>query len=171
MDLLTPVHHMNVDAILTAFNDCQVEYLLIGGMNFLLRHAPVLTFDVDLWIHDTPENLGRCETALGRLEAEWGADDADWGPVGTRRPGWLTRQGVFALLSPQGPIDVFRSVPGLGDWRGSRVRAVPVTTASGAQCWAIDDRDLLRCQMALPAEIRKADRIAALQRFLQEGAR
>ena len=55
---------MNVDQILRAFNETQVEYILIGGMNFLLRHAPILTFDVDLWIDDTPENRARCEAAL-----------------------------------------------------------------------------------------------------------
>jgi hypothetical protein len=29
---------MNVDKILGTFGDCGVDYLLIGGMNFLLRH-------------------------------------------------------------------------------------------------------------------------------------
>jgi hypothetical protein len=34
---------MNVDHVLRTFADCGVEYLLIGGMNFLLRREPVLT--------------------------------------------------------------------------------------------------------------------------------
>ena len=34
---------MNIDHILQMFNASEVEYLLIGGMNFLLRHEPVLT--------------------------------------------------------------------------------------------------------------------------------
>ena len=40
---------MNVDEILAALNAERVDYLLIGGMNFLLRHIPELTFDVDIW--------------------------------------------------------------------------------------------------------------------------
>ena len=28
---------MNIDHILQTFNVCEVDYLLIGGMNFLLR--------------------------------------------------------------------------------------------------------------------------------------
>jgi hypothetical protein len=52
---------MTVDQILETFNRRQAGYLLIGGMNFLLRHQPVLTFDVDLWVADTPENLRRTE--------------------------------------------------------------------------------------------------------------
>ena len=39
---------MNVDHILETLNGHQVVYLLIGGMNFLLRHTPVLTYDVDV---------------------------------------------------------------------------------------------------------------------------
>jgi hypothetical protein len=38
---------MNIDHILQTFNTCEVDYLLIGGMNFLLRHEPVLTYDID----------------------------------------------------------------------------------------------------------------------------
>ena len=37
---------MNVDAMLRVLNEEQVDYLLIGGMNFLIRHLPKLTFDV-----------------------------------------------------------------------------------------------------------------------------
>jgi hypothetical protein len=50
---------MNVDEILQTLNEGQVDYLLIGGMNFLIRHLPELTFDVDIWVRDDTENLGR----------------------------------------------------------------------------------------------------------------
>ena len=53
---------MNVDRILETFNRHQVACLLIGGMNFLLRHQPVLTFDIDLWISD--EDMLACQLAL-----------------------------------------------------------------------------------------------------------
>lgn len=46
--------------MLTAFNAAGVEYMLIGGMNYLLRHDPVLTFDVDVWINDAEGNRARC---------------------------------------------------------------------------------------------------------------
>jgi len=44
---------MNVDAILDSLNAQGVDYILIGGMNFLLRHVPELTFDVDIWVNDS----------------------------------------------------------------------------------------------------------------------
>ena len=93
---------MNVDQILKTLNAHQVAYILIGGMNFLLRHAPVLTYDVDLWIEDTPENLRRCEQALAELQAQWGPSEKDWGPVAGKASGWLGSQPVFCLTSPHG---------------------------------------------------------------------
>ena len=154
---------MNVDQILETMNEHGVRYFLIGGMNFLLRHAPVLTYDVDLWIDDTQENRDRCEKALATLQAEWGASEEDWGPVAERPPGWLARQGVFCLTSPHGAIDIFRSVRGLGPWRETRQTAQPGTTAAGTLYLGLSDEDMLKCQMALPESSRNPDRIRALR--------
>src|SRR5688572_19089959 len=99
---------MDVDLILQAMNARQVDYLLVGGMNFMLRHAPTMvTFDVDLWIENEPANIARCELALADLQAEWGATDADWGPVSQKPKGWLNRQYVFSLNTPHGALDIF----------------------------------------------------------------
>jgi hypothetical protein len=92
---------MNVDHILNTLNQHGVSYLLIGGMNFLLRHLPLSTYDVDVWIEDRFDNRRRCETALAALDAEWGRTDADWGPVAKLPAGWLDQQGVFSLNSPR----------------------------------------------------------------------
>ena len=109
---------MNVDLILDTLNRHHVDYLLIGGMNFLLRHQPALTFDVDVWIDDTDENRARCEAALGELGAEWGRTDAERGPVANRAPGWLAQQGVFSVNSA--PRD--RSMSSAA-WRGWQPRS------------------------------------------------
>lgn len=141
---------------------------MIGGMNFLLRHAPVLTFDVDLWIEDTPENLRRCEHALAELQAAWGRSEEDWGPVAQKEPGWLQTQVVFCLTSPHGAIDIFRAVKGLDDWAACRRTALPGRTAAGVSFLGLSDRDMLRCQLALPEAARNKDRILALKRALGE---
>jgi hypothetical protein len=60
---------MNLDRIFDTFNQHGVAYLLIGGMNFMLRHQPILTFDVGLWIDDRDDNRARCELALAALDA------------------------------------------------------------------------------------------------------
>ena len=69
---------MNVDRIIKTLNQHGVDYLLIGGVHFLLRHKPQLTFDVDIWVDDNKKNLLRCEKALNSLNAEWGATERDW---------------------------------------------------------------------------------------------
>lgn len=157
---------MNVDHILETLNRNQVAYLLIGGMNFLLRHAPVLTYDVDVWIEDTPENLRRCERALAELQAQWGASDDDWGPVADKPAGWLGRQPLFCLTSPHGSIDVFRSVKGLGPWAASRAKAQVGEMGGGVAFVGLSDADMLESQMALPEAERNQDRIRALKTVL-----
>lgn len=136
-------------------------------MNFLLRHKPVLTYDVDLWVEDREENLRRCEAALAALEAEWGGSDADWGKVAQRASGWLGTQSVFCLTSPHGAIDIFREVRGLRNWREARGRALNERTTSGIPYWGLADEDMLRCQQVLDEPHRNRDRIATLQEALK----
>lgn len=156
---------MNIDHILQAFNTAQVDYLLIGGMNFLLRHEPVLTYDIDLWIHDTPANRDRCHAALVQLDAAWGPSEAAWRPV-AEQEGWLTRQPVFCLTSPAGAIDIFRSVTGLPSWEDCRGRAVAAQTAGQVEYRGLCDEDMIACQLALPTGERRQGRIECLQRAL-----
>jgi len=159
---------MNVDQILRELNGHGVAYILIGGMNFLLRHVPIVTFDVDLWIEDTEENLDRCERALVALRAEWGEADADWGPVAAREPGWLLRQSLFCLTSPYGSVDVFRAVKGLESWAACRSRAYRGETALATPYWGLSDEDMLRSQTALDANEQNQQRIRALKIALNE---
>ncbi len=160
---------MNIDRILAALNDGQVDHLLVGGVNFLLRHRPELTFDVDVWIRDTPGNRGRCEAALAALGAEWGRDEASWGPVSRLPAGWLDAQPVFCMTTPDGALDVFRAVKGLPDWSACAARAVSGRTAAGVAYRGLCDADMLACQLALPPAERKEARISALRAVLAGG--
>jgi len=158
---------MNVDHILQTANTHGVDYLLIGGMNFLLRHSPILTFDVDLWIEDSQDNRARCEAFLAALSCEWGAGNDDWGPVRNRQAGWLLRQSIYCLTSPHGAIDIFRQVCGLSSWQECRQRAVNEATANGVSYFGLADQDMLLCQLALAESERKSDRIATLEKVLR----
>jgi hypothetical protein len=155
---------MNIDHILAVFNRHEVGYLLIGGVNFLLRHKPVLTFDVDFWIEDSASNRRRCELALAELGAEWGRTESDWGPVAALPPRWLAQQPVFCLTSPHGAVDIFRSVQGLREWAASYATSVSGRTAAGTDYRGLSDQDMLACQLSLPPESRKNDRIQELQK-------
>lgn len=161
---------MNVDRILDMLNRHEVEYLLIGGMNFFIRHRPVATFDVDVWIADTTLNRSRCEAALRDLDAAWGADEQAWGPVARLAPGWLERHGVYCLTSAAGDIDIFRSVKGLADWSDCARRASTSTTKSGVSFRGLSDRDMIACQEALPEGQRRVDRVLYLRKALHDDA-
>jgi hypothetical protein len=158
---------MDLDHILRAFNARRVDYLLIGGMNFLLRHEPVLTFDVDLWIDDTKENRDRTEQALSDLGAEWGPTEEQWGPVSDRKHGWLASQGVFCVTSAAGAIDIFRQVQGLDSWDQCRARAYSGETGAGTPYSGLSDLDMLASQTALPESGRKQDRIRTLRAAIE----
>jgi hypothetical protein len=154
---------MNVDKILSAMKGNGVEYLLIGGMNFMLRHQPILTYDVDLWIEDSESNRRRCEATLASLSAEWGPTDESWSPVATLPAGWLDRQSVYCLTSPHGAIDIFRAVRGLPDWQASRNRSFAGSTSSGTVFRGLSDDDMLSCQTSLSPGEQRAERIKSLR--------
>jgi hypothetical protein len=157
---------MNADAILECFHRHEADAILIGGMNFLLRHQPVLTFDVDFWVKDDDENLSRVATALRALGAEWGKSVETWGPL----PGghdWLRTQTVFCLTTPHGAIDIFRSVEGLfGQYEACKARSTVARLESGIIYRSLSDQDMLACQLALPENLRRLDRTNYLRNLL-----
>jgi hypothetical protein len=154
---------MNIDFVLQTMADFEVDYLLIGGVNYLLRHEPELTYDIDFWIADTPENRLRTNSALRELKAEWGATESDWRPV-SEDPAWLETQGVYCLSSPYGAIDIFREVKGLErEYESCKRRAILSKTPSGAAYCALSDVDMLACQAALPPALQKVKRIETLR--------
>lgn len=158
---------MNVDRILAAMNGRKVEYILIGGMNFALRHRPVVTFDVDLWVRNDDANLRRCEAALADLDAEWGPREDEWQAVSHLGAGWLSRQALYCLTSPHGAVDIFRALQGLASWDEARRDAVAGRTAGGTPFVGLADADMLRCQEALPPGEQHAERIAFLRRLVK----
>jgi hypothetical protein len=144
-------------------NEQQVRYLLIGGMNFLLRHKPELTYDVDIWVADDEENRTRTNRALREMAAEWGRTDNDWDLV-PEDASWLSRQGVYCLTSKFGAIDIFREVRGLeGKFEECFSRAIPEETGSGVRYHGLADIDMLRCQEVLPEGQQKRSRVEVLR--------
>lgn len=158
--------------MLGALDDQQVDYLLIGGMSFLIRHRPELTFDVDIWVLDQPENLARLNRALRRLGVAWGATEEEWKPVPESEE-WLRRQSVYCLTTEHGALDVFREVRRLeGACVDCRERGVRTETAAGVLFRVglfrgLSDEDMLTCQEALPLAERKLARMRVLLQALQ----
>ena len=159
---------MNVDEILSALATEQVDYLLIGGMNFLLRHAPELTFDVDVWVWDDAANLNRLNRALKRLEAAWGPTEKEWAAV-PEDWHWLRRQACFCLTTRHGALDVFREVRGLeGRYAECKAAGLSSRTATGVAFLGLSDEDMLVSQEALPPVERKPRRIELLREAIRK---
>jgi hypothetical protein len=147
-------------------NDERVDYVLIGGMNFLLRHAPELTFDVDIWVRDDAENLERLNRALRTLGGAWGPSEKDWKAV-PEDWRWLRRQTVYCLTTQHGALDVFREVRGLESrYAECKAAAIPSTTSSSVAYHALSDEHMLVCQEALPLTQQKQRRIEVLRKAL-----
>ena len=162
-DSLLPFKYRDV---LRTFQDHEVEFLLIGGMNFFLAHQPVSTQDIDVLIEDSVENRRRCELALAAMDAEWGKGDSDWGYVRDKATGWLSQQHVFCLLTKFGPLDVFRSVKGVRSFHEAKDRASVKPLGDGINVSLLSAKDLLECQLVLPEGSRRLDRVAYLKRLL-----
>ena len=149
--------------VFSAMNSHGVSYLLVGGLNYFLRHKPVTTQDIDLFIDDTPQNRQYCEIALMELGAEWGRRDEDWGKVSAKPKGWLSGQSVFCLLTRFGPVDIFLSLPGIPSFSEALARSILFEIDQSTYVRLISSEDLLACQLAIPEVYRKRERIAHLQ--------
>jgi hypothetical protein len=159
---------MQIDKILEAFARREVDALLIGGMNFLLRHQGGMTFDIDFWVRDSEENLVRVIAALGEIGAEWGRDESSWKPI-AQDTSWLRHQSVVCLTTRYGAVDIFREVKGLeGQYEACRSRAKVHHTATGIPYRSLADEDMLTCQLSLNESERRLDRIAYLQKLLKK---
>src|SRR5579862_1431872 len=85
---------MDVERILRTLSQHGVDYILIGGMNFLINHSGPLTYDVDVFVRDTPENLRELNFALQELACEWGAGRKTGSACPTIRAGWKRRRSI-----------------------------------------------------------------------------
>ena len=149
--------------VFRVMNQRGVEFILIGGLNFFLRYQPVATRDIDLFVESTKENLSRCESALADLNSSWGLDDDDWGPVKDKPAGWLGNQSVYCLLCDAGEIDVFTTVAGIPSFLDARHRATLCKSPADNEYWSLSAEDMIACQMALPEQHRRQDRISYLE--------
>ncbi len=158
---------MNIDRILETLHQHNVDYLLIGGVCFLLRHKPVLTYDVDIWIADHDENHGKINAAIIQLGGEWGPTEGEWTSV-PQNPSWLKLQTCFCLTTEFGALDVFREVLGLeGLYDECKKEAVFSKTISEIPYHGLSDRHMLLCQLALDKTHQNQDRIETLQRVIE----
>ncbi len=159
---------MDVEHILRTLNSHGVEYILVGGMNFLLNHSGPLSYEVGLFVNDTPANRCELNFALQELRCEWGPG-MDHLKAVSGDPQWLERQPVYCLTSPHGAIDIFRAVKGLEDgYEPCKARAEVRSMQDGEIYFSLSDEDMLRSQLALPETEQIKNRIETLRTSIQK---
>lgn len=93
---------MKIDRIPRTLAAEQRDDILIGGVNFLLRHEPELTCDVDIWLADC--DGFRVDDLKQRQEAKW---ERAFDPVQR----WLAIQEMITSAEANKPAHWRRNCP------------------------------------------------------------
>lgn len=90
--------------MLSAFNDEEVEYLIVGAYAMAGHGYPRATGDLDFWIRCSPQNAARVLRAM----------DAFGAPAGLVTPRDLSTEGMVAQLGVEpSRIDILTSIDGV----------------------------------------------------------
>lgn len=99
-----PLMNSDFKELFTILNDCQVDYLVVGGYAYIHYAEPRYTKDIDLWIRPTMENALRLREALVRF--------GGW-VEGMTLEHFTTERTMFQIGLPPCRVDFLTSIPGL----------------------------------------------------------
>jgi hypothetical protein len=101
--------------VLRALKQHGVEFVLVGGQASQVHGAERRTFDLDICVRWTPENLDRMGNVLVELDAGLRLADMDEPfPVPHRDAEFLENMEISTWRSSRGDVDVLRGIPGRG---------------------------------------------------------
>jgi predicted nucleotidyltransferase len=95
----------NFKELLQLLNDCQVDYLIVGGYAVMRYAEPRFTKDLDIWIGHSPDNSRRVFTALARFGAPLRHD-------GVTQETFSVEQTVYQIGVPPVRVDILTSISG-----------------------------------------------------------
>jgi predicted nucleotidyltransferase len=149
---------MNSDfrELLTALNDCRVNFLVVGGYAYIHYAEPRYTKDIDLWIQSTPENAVRLREALVRF--------GSW-VEGMTLDHFTTERTMFQIGLPPCRVDFLTSIPGLEFTAAFAARKI--AEIDGLAIPFISLPDLITAKRTAGREQDLRD-IAGLERVLRE---
>lgn len=150
-----------------AFQEAEIEFVLIGGLAMVAHGSNHLTRDIDLvYLVDTP-NLERLAAFLSAIHARVLGRPAHDGFVITA--GLLSRVRFLNLDTDLGQVDVMREVPGVDSVENLRQRAVP-TDFGGFIVPIASLEDLIAMKLAAnrPKDQSHLYELLALKKLLEE---
>ena len=112
--------------LLQALNDCQVEYLIVGGYAVMKYTEPRYTKDLDVWVHNTTQNAARLFNALAKFGAPLQDDGVT--PETFNQDGMVYQIGVAPVR-----IDILTQITGVqfaGAWQSRARRGTGVSSGS-----------------------------------------
>lgn len=95
----------NFKELLQLLNDCQVDYLIVGGYAVMRYAEPRFTKDLDIWVGFSPDNSRRVFTALARFGAPLRQD-------GVTEETFSVAQTVYQIGVPPVRVDILTSIRG-----------------------------------------------------------
>lgn len=132
--------------LLKRLNDCQVQYVLVGGMACVIHGSQVVTQDVDICAPLTKENLSRLIAALARAHPHL-RSTRDLRPL-PDDPEKLEGFKNLYLLTDFGQLDVLSEIAGVGDHSQVEQHTIDVDI-EGTHCRVLDLVTLIAAKKAM----------------------
>lgn len=155
---------MDFRAILTALEDADVRYVLVGGVAAVLHGVPVNTFDIDIVPARDPENAGRLAVVLRGLDACYRQHLPKRIEPLARD---LTLPGHHLLMTRCGPLDVRGEIVGGRSYPDLVVHAPRVDLHDGLRVQLLDLAELVEIKRLLTRTKDRAQ-LADYERTLEE---
>ncbi len=102
--MASPVLNKDFKEFAELLNANAVEYLIVGGYALAAHGHPRYTGDIDFWVHQTPENIGRLMTTLIQF---------GFSSLGLTADDFLKPDAVVQMGYPPARIDLMVSISGV----------------------------------------------------------
>jgi predicted nucleotidyltransferase len=136
---------MDIAALIRRLKDCQVEFIVIGGVAAAAHGSARATFDLDVVYRRTPENIERLARCLQSHRPY--LRNAPPGLPFRFDPETIQRGLNFTLVTDLGPLDVLGEVTGGGKYEDLLPHAVTLD-AFGVSCPCLNLRLLIQVKRA-----------------------
>ena len=158
------VHELDAETLLRTLRECDVEFVVIGGLAVAAHGYVRATKDVDVVPRPDAENRRRLYEALESLDAE-PTEVGDFRPEELPvpfAPEGLDEGGNWALRTRAGRIDVLQWVAGIESYEQLRAGAIEVALPNVGPVLVAGYDDLLAMKRAAARPVDRRD-IAALE--------
>jgi hypothetical protein len=165
---------LDAAAIVSAFNEHGVRYVVIGAFAAIAQQAPIApTRDIDFTPDTAIANLRRLSAALKDLDARIRTDAADGGLPFDHNGASLGRAGVWNLICGHGEFDISFQPSGFDGGYAQLAEHAHRVTVQGIEVTIADLDDVIRSKEAAgrPKDLRVLPALYRHQASRRSGAK